>query len=137
MMILNQPDRQTLGSIADRLAGSDPKLASMLNIFSRLAAGEAMPVHETIRVRWGRPTAHRPRRTRRPRRSIALRQERQPYPRLGRQQAVLLLLWAVISAAVLAVVLLLNPGSHKACVQPMGTACPAAPSHSGPGSAFG
>jgi hypothetical protein len=41
----------------------------------------------------------------------------------------MVLLWAAITTAVLAVVLLLNPGSHKACIQPMGTACPAAPSH--------
>jgi len=45
-MSLNEPHRQALGSIEDGLAGSDPKLASMLNIFSRLAAGEGMPARE-------------------------------------------------------------------------------------------
>jgi len=39
----------------------------MLTIFSRLAAGEEMPVREKIRVRRGRPAAHRPRRARRTR----------------------------------------------------------------------
>jgi hypothetical protein len=53
-----------MGSIEDGLAGSDPRLASMLNIFSRLAAGEEMPAREKIQVRRGRTAAHRPRRAR-------------------------------------------------------------------------
>jgi hypothetical protein len=36
-MSLNQLKTQALGSIADGLAGSDPRLASMLTIFSRPA----------------------------------------------------------------------------------------------------
>ena len=40
MMSLNQLETQALGSIADGLAGSDPRLASMLTIFSRLACPE-------------------------------------------------------------------------------------------------
>ena len=47
MMSLNQLETQALGSIADGLAGSDPRLASMLNIFSWLAAGEEMPARES------------------------------------------------------------------------------------------
>jgi hypothetical protein len=43
MMSLNEPEMQALGWIEDGLAGSDPRLASMLNIFSRLAAGEEIP----------------------------------------------------------------------------------------------
>jgi hypothetical protein len=100
---LNEPDRQALGSIADGLAGSDPMLASMLNIFSRLAAGEEMPAGEKIRVRRGRLAAHRPRRTQRHlHRGVALPQARRLYPRLGLQQAMLLL-WVVTSAGGLAV----------------------------------
>jgi len=132
MMSLNEPQRQALGSIADGLAGSDPRLASMLDIFSRLTAGEEMPVRETIQVRRGRPTAHRPRRARRhPRRGRALPQARWLYPRLGRQQAMLLL-WVVISAGLLAVALVLNTSGQKACIRSMGTACSFAPSHSVP-----
>ena len=37
MMSLNQLETQALGSIADGLAGSDPRLASILTIFSQLA----------------------------------------------------------------------------------------------------
>ena len=112
MMSLNEPQRQALGSIADGLAGSDPRLASMLNIFSRLAAGEEMPVREKIRVQRGRTAAHRPRRARwHPRRGIALPQARRRYPRLGLQQAMLLL-WVVITAGMLAVALVLNTSGH-------------------------
>ena len=126
-MSLTEPESQALGSIQDGLAGSDPRLASMLNIFSRLTAGEEMPVREKTRVRRGRPAAHRPRRARQhPRRSIALPQTRRLYRRLGRQQAMLLL-WAVISAALLAVALVLNTSGHQACIQSIGTACPASP----------
>ena len=52
-------ERQALGSIADGLAGSDPRLASMLTIVSRLAAGEQMPARQKTRVRRRRPAAHR------------------------------------------------------------------------------
>ena len=98
MTSLNEPEMQALGWIEDGLAGSDPRLASMLNIFSRLAAGEQMPVREKIRIRRGRPAAHRPRRPRR-------------HPRLGLQQAMLSL-WVVISAGILAVALVLNTSGH-------------------------
>ena len=136
-MSLNEPQRQALGSIEDGLAGSDPRLASMLNIFSRLAAGEEMPVREKIRVQRGRTAAHRRRRARwHPCWSTALPQARQRYPRLGWQQAMLLL-WAVISAALLAIALLLNTSGHNACIQWMGTACPSPPSHSGPANTYG
>jgi hypothetical protein len=112
MMSLNEPQMQALGWIEDSLAGSDPRLASMLNIFSRLAAGEEMPAGEKIRVRRGQPTAPRPRRARRhPRRGAALPQPRRLYPRLGLQQAMLLL-WVVITAGMLAVALVLNTSGH-------------------------
>ena len=128
-------ERQALGSIADGLAGSDPRLASMLTIFSRLAAGEEMPAREKIRVRRGRPAARRPRRARRhPRRGIAVPQPRRRYPRLGWQQAMLLL-GAVISAALLTAALALTASGHATCARPMGTAClsPSIPQHAGAG----
>ena len=56
-MSFTELERQALGSIADGLAGSDPRLASMLTIFSRLAAGEEMPARQKTRVRHGRPAA--------------------------------------------------------------------------------
>ena len=60
MMSLTEPETQALGAIADGLAGSDPRLASMLTIFSRLAAGEDMPAREKTRVRRGRPAVPAP-----------------------------------------------------------------------------
>ena len=90
----------------------------MLNIFSRLAAGEEMPVREKIRVRRGRPGAHHPRRARR-------------HPRLGLQQAMLLL-WVIVSAGLLAVALVLSASGHQGCIQSMGTACPSPLPHSMP-----
>jgi hypothetical protein len=133
-MSLNQPQTRALGAIADGLAGSDPRLASMLTIFSRLAAGEEMPAREKTRVRRGRPAVQRPRRARRhPRRGTARPQPRRRYARLGRQ--AVLVLGAVISAALLAVALALTASGHKVCAPPMGTACPAPslPQHAGPG----
>ena len=112
MMSLNEPEMQALGWIEDSLAGSDPGLASMLHIFSRLAAGEEMPADERIRVTRGRSAAHRPRRARsHPRRGIASPQARRLYPRLGLQQAMVLL-WVVITAGLLAVALILNTSGH-------------------------
>jgi hypothetical protein len=108
MMSLNDIDRQTLGPIEDGLTDSDPRLASMLDIFSRLAAGEEMPVSEKIRMRRGRLAGRRPRRTRRYLRwLLTLRHVRRLYTRLGWQHTMLLL-WAVISVTLLAVALVLN-----------------------------
>ena len=135
MMSLTEPETQALGSIADGLTGSDSRLTSMLTIFSRLAAGEEMPVREKIPVRRRRPAAHRPRRTRRyPRRRIAFPEPRRPYAGLGWQQAMLLL-WAVISAALLTAALALNASGHKTCARSTGTACtsPSIPRHTDAG----
>jgi hypothetical protein len=123
-MSLTQPETQALGSIADGLAGADPRLASMLTIFSRLAAGEDMPAREKTRVRRGRPAAHRPRRARRhPRRGTAVPQARRRSARLGWPPAMLVL-WAVIAAALLTAALALTASGPTTCARPVGTACP-------------
>ena len=121
MMSLTQPETQALGAIADGLAGADPRLASMLTIFSRLAAGEEMPARQTTRVRRGRPAAPRPR-------------PRCMHPRLGWQQARLVVA-AVISAALVAVALAPTASGPRTCARPMRSACPAPslPQHAGPG----
>jgi hypothetical protein len=110
-MSLTELETQALGSIADGLAGSDPRLASMLTIFSRLAAGEDMPARQKTRVRRRRPAARRPRRARR-------------HPRLGWPQAMLVLGAAVISAALLTAALALTASGPTTCARSMGTACP-------------
>jgi len=109
----------------------------MLTIFSRLAAGEEMPAGENIRMRRGRPAAHRTRRARRrPRRGTVFPQARRLYARLGWQQAMLVL-WAVISAALLTVALILNASGPKTCIQSIRTACPPPSAPSRLGSTFG
>ena len=124
-MSFTELETQALGSIADGLAGSDPRLASMLTIFSRLAAGEEMPARQKTRARRGRPAAPRPRRVRPyPRRGTAVPQPRRRHPRLGWQQARLVVA-AVISAALLTVALALTASGPTTCARPMGTACPA------------
>ena len=131
-MSLTEPETQALGSIADGLAGSDPRLASMLTIFSRLAAGEEMPAREKTRVRRGRAAARRPRRARRyPRRGTAFPQPRRRYPRPGWQRAMVVL-GAAISAALLTAALALTASGHKTCARPVGPACPRPPSRSMP-----
>ena len=130
MMSLTQPETQALGSIADGLAGADPRLASMLTIFSRLAAGEDMPAREKTRVRRGRPAVHRPRRARRhPRRGTARPHPRRRPARLNRP--AMLVLGAVISAALLTVALTLTASGPKTCIQSMRTTCsaPSIPQH--------
>ena len=123
-MSLNQLKTQALGSIADGLAGSDPRLASMLTIFSRLAAGEEMPAREETRGRSGRPAVLRPRRARRhPRRGTAFPQASRLDARLGWPQAMLVL-GAVVSAALLTVALALTASGPTTCARSMGTACP-------------
>lgn len=47
-MSLSAHDRQELGAIEEELAASDPQLAEMLSIFSRLADGEEMPGSERV-----------------------------------------------------------------------------------------
>ena len=53
-------DHQALDSIQSALGHTDPKLASMLATFTRLAASEQMPAHEKVRS----PLGHPPRRHR-------------------------------------------------------------------------
>ena len=75
MVGTSDQESQTLGVIEDRLAGSDPKLASKLAIFSRLTSGEDMPGRERIR-------------------------RRQLHLRLG-WQPVMLSMWLIVSAGLL------------------------------------
>jgi hypothetical protein len=49
-MSLSARDRQELSSIEDGIAQSDPRLAGLLNGFSKLMAGQAMPAAERGRA---------------------------------------------------------------------------------------
>jgi hypothetical protein len=70
VMSLSAHEQQALESIGDELSVSDPELASLLTTFTRLTAGEDMPVREDqTRARWttGHPRRHRHHRRQRPR----------------------------------------------------------------------
>src|SRR5690348_5303508 len=109
VMSLSPKEQQALASMEDGLADSDPKLASLLATFARLASDEEMPVRENIR-------AIRHRATRRPHhnqsRGNAGRDVRRPCLRLGWPQTMLLLLLAV-TIALVAVALILNRDSRN------------------------
>jgi len=107
-MSLSAWEQQALDSIEGGLGGSGPELVSLLATFARLASGEEMPVHEEIRV-LGRHATRRPLRNRRPRRDKVHR-TRRLCPRLGLQQAIVVL-WLAVTIAVVAVALVLSRGS--------------------------
>jgi hypothetical protein len=89
-------EHQALDSIQSVLGHTDPKLASLLATFTRLAASEEMPAHEKVRSPLGHPPRrHPPRRHRsRPRRGKAPHRDR------SLQQAVILI-WLITSIAMI------------------------------------
>ena len=117
-MSLSAWEQQALDSIEGELAGSDPKLASLLATFARHASGEAMPVREKIpNQALRRGTVRRP--------------ARRWFPRLGLQQTMLLL-WLTVTIAVIAIALVLNRDSRSGpCPESWAVACTQqAPVHS-------
>jgi hypothetical protein len=46
-------ERRRLRRIGKAISRSDPRLASLLGMFSKLAAADAMPGHEALHVRHG------------------------------------------------------------------------------------
>ena len=97
---------QALDSIARALGGSDPKLASLLTTFSRLASSEEMPPHEKARS----PLRHPPhRRWPRPRRGKALHRRRGP------QRAAFVLIWLLTSITLITVAVIISRGGPVSC----------------------
>jgi hypothetical protein len=129
-------ERRALAAIEAGLARSDPGLAALLRIFSRLASAEAMPVRGKIRaLRRGaaRRGSAASRRARQP--AMALMQAASPFPRRGWLLAVPAL-WLAISAGLIAVALALSTGDRGSadCTPSMGVVCQQA---AGPGPADG
>jgi hypothetical protein len=112
-------EQQALDSIKDDLASGDPALVARLTIFTRLASGEEMPAREKVQAgsrRVARRSRPEPRLTRR------------PYRRLGLQQAVMLL-WLVITVALIAAALVSSHGgSQGTCTGSWATTCTGATS---------
>lgn len=129
-MSLSAWERQALESIKNGLAGSDPELAALLSAFNRLASAEEMPDREKTPAGMRRAL----RRLRRARRRFSLRRVRH---RLGLQQTgpLLLLLWPLITAALIAVALVLNVGGNRGtCTETAAMICVGPVSGHSPGS---
>jgi len=114
-MSLSAWEQQALNSITDRLASSDPELAALLGTFSRLASGEKMPAAEKIMAGW-RQAPHR--------------HVSRVYRRMGLGWSALLL-WLVITIALIATGVALGGGSNQsACPKTWATICiPSASAH--------
>jgi hypothetical protein len=98
-------EHRALDSIASALAGSDPKLASLLATFSRLASSEEMPAHEKVRSLLRHPP-HR--RWPRPRRGKALHRRRGP-------QRAAVLIWLLTSITLITVAVIISRGGPVSC----------------------
>jgi hypothetical protein len=109
-MSLSAWEQQALDSIEDELDGADPKLASLLSTFARLASGDEMPVREKIR----KQSLHRGN-VRRPARRL--------FRRLGLQQTILLL-WLTVTIVLIAIAPVLNHDSRNGpCRGSWGVVC--------------
>ena len=133
-MSLTPREELILDSIKDRISRSDPGLAALLAIFTKLAADEDMPLREDIRI--PRQAPRRPSRKRwwRLKRlfgtPVSRARQRFGYQRLA------LALWLVISIALITTALLLNRGNPGAgCMPALTVACATpAPAQSSPNS---
>jgi hypothetical protein len=100
---------QALDAIQSALGHTDPKLASLLATFSRLASSEAMPTHEKLRS----PLRHPPRRRSRPRWAKAPHRHRS-LPRAA------VLTWLLTSLAMITVAVILSRGGPAPCPHAFG-----------------
>ena len=103
-------EHQALDSIQSALVHTDPKLATLLATFTRLASSEEMPAHEKVRS----PLSHPSRRhLSRPRRGKA------PHRHLSLQRAIILT-WLITSIAMITVAVTLSRGGPAPCPQTFG-----------------
>jgi hypothetical protein len=56
-MRLSLRERRSIRRISRALDGADPRLVSMFDMFSRVAADDAMPAHEQLRAAAGHAQA--------------------------------------------------------------------------------
>ena len=104
-MSISGREREVLDSMESELAGSDPRLASMLVMFSRLTADERMPAREPVRSAGGEPGPRRLRRF-----------------RIGRQARGWLLI-AAAAALLVSMVTITHGNRVSACTHALTTAC--------------
>lgn len=101
---------QTLDSIQRALDRTDPKLASLLATFTRLAASEEMPAHEKVRA----PLSHPPRRHR------SRRRRGKAPDRYRSLQRAVILTWLATTIAMITVAVILSRGAPASCPQAFG-----------------
>lgn len=131
-MSLSARDRQALGSIQDQITGSDPQLASLITMFTRLASGEEMPALEDIRAGGPRPRARAAAGRAAARTPCAL--SRRTRRRLSRQPALYLLgLTVAITLITVALAINCRGGGTGSCTQSwavLGACAGQVPAHS-------
>ncbi|MGH3305544.1 MAG: DUF3040 domain-containing protein [Streptosporangiaceae bacterium] len=114
-MSLSARHRHALDAIETALAGSDPRLASMLNAFTRLAAGEDMPAPERTRPRPARAVSGRC--------FLGFRFPRESPRRRPRWQWPWLILWLAVSLAPITIAVVVARASTGGCAAPPAAAC--------------
>ena len=120
-MSLNAGEQRTLSCIADELAGSAPKLTSMLTVFNQLTSGEEMPDHRQP-GETGKDERHR---SHAPRRRSGARRPRSHIRK--RVWPITALALTVITAIVVTVLLMLTShgsGANTGCMQSWLLVCP-------------
>jgi hypothetical protein len=121
-MSLSASDQQALDSIEATLTSSDPKLASLLAIFARLASGEEMPVRERIRIHRLQVTRGRQRKQRCSRPDKAGRHMRSGFRSLGWRRAALMMCLLAF-AGLIAVSVIDSHANHEKCAHVRIAAC--------------
>lgn len=111
-MSLSAREQQTLDSMKDRLADSDPQLVALLTTFAQLASGEEMPVSEKIRASSRRAIRRSQRNRPRSGRDKVRLYARRVYQRLGLRRVLLPGLSVIV--ALIAVVLAFATSAIKA-----------------------
>lgn len=106
-MSLSAHDKQALHGITGSLEDSDPALAGLLNEFTRLTAGQAMPPREQIGISWRRLQG------------IARRVSR----RLG-PAGILMIVWVVLAALLVSVAIAVGSGTPARCTALSPLVCP-------------
>jgi hypothetical protein len=109
-MSLSPREQHALDSIKQALVGSE--LAAMLATFTRLVSGEEMPAREPVPAR-RQPHPRRARRRHRRREKMS-RPAHRVFQRLGFHR-VALLLWLVITAALITTAVTLDRSSQNGC----------------------
>jgi len=111
VMGLSPREQHALNSIKEALAGSE--LAALLATFTRLAAGEEMPARVPVRERKQR-YPRRARQRRHPRQEKTRQHAHRVYLRLGFHR-VALVLWLVITVALITTAVALDRSSQDGC----------------------